>query len=1367
MMISLDWNRFQNLPGDESKNFEKICKGILLRHFGAFGSFYSLKNQPGVELYLSLNKDHPSLGKKDDVIGWQNKWFVYKDNGELTNNAKKQILHSLDKSKEHVSQITHWNLWTHQTLAKCDQEWYYALQHKYNFTLNLWNQDNLDGLLSGPALDLRNTYFGELALTHKMLQEQHEKSIAPIKKRWLHEVHQRTDAELKIRQVLGEKNAWVSFTNISDNFKSVIESIDSNISKPEYSIWKSELELYQTQCKTLLNYCELFDEDICGEDIEEINKTLEYINVISNLRIQKTLAQIRSRNLPLSLTLTNATAYIKDAKILFYSAVELLSQQFIAVLADAGGGKTQLAAELTAQSENRSAGLFLLGSSLKNGMNLNDLAKNIIFYQTQVNNFEALISAINSVGERSNRRLPIIIDGLNEAQDPREWKPLFESILPLLKKYPNVVIICTLRTTEKRNEDRYRFGITPRQSGRELSAQNSLPESAYEIFSEGYHEELTIKAIKEYCAHYKIKADPISAPLHFFSHPLNLKIFCEVTSRKFENQIQSSYFPSSIYSLFGELLDYSANSIEKMTNFTLRNKPEDIKKAIYFLGESLWVENARSIQETLYRERLELPSRDWNSDIVNLLVQEGIIFRDESDERYRYILTPVYDRLGGYLVAEYLLRKNSNKPLNEWIAENEFIKKIFGEISEQHPLSQDILSALVVMTPKTLGKQQIWKSLPKEFQSHALELSYLIDKDNFSQETFDNYKSLILQEGISKRRIDHLLSMKYVSGHPLNAEFLNMILLNMTVSERDLSWTEYLRNQNTEKIERLRSYIANLKSGQDENQEIIRLKLIFYSWYLTSTVIDLRDSATELLFHLGKKNPEAMFQLTLELLAVNDPYVSERLLASSYSLVTFLIQSQKHKTSIINFGRSLYRKIFEKGAQYATTHILSREYASCILKTIAFYQPDSVSDLNQNAYSHPFPFIPRKEWKFTIQDEESFSRFNSPFRMDFENYTIGRLIKGRRHYDFSHEGYKIARGNILLRVNELGWSYDKFEKVENFIDSERHHLYGLNRAKTERYGKKYSWIAYYELAGQLNDEGKLNSWDSERFATDIDPFFPKNLEYSEYRNHDFLLDANTRTKDWILDTELPNLSKIIEVNQDGIDWVLLDGFISEESKKLDRNFFCIIETAFIFHQDMNLLENYLEDRESIDWPEKYGTNSIYSGELYFEGLKKDFNETAIAVTLEYENNIYDQPELTIENYHDDKLVTREVPIIGELNMLSTVINFHWENSQNNQNESINRLAIAPWIIKKLELSFNPSNFEYFDQSGKKAVLDIHTKGDTFENYRNLLYIRKDLFEQLSNQSDLKFIKRLACEKKHAKFDNLTGKDSYRRFETII
>ncbi len=56
-----------------------------------------------------------------------------------------------------------------------------------------------------------------------------------------------------------------------------------------------------------------------------------------------------------------------------------------------------------------------------------------------------MIYALNAAGERAKIRLPIIIDGLNEAEDPRDWKRELASLNTKLAKTPYVLIICTLR----------------------------------------------------------------------------------------------------------------------------------------------------------------------------------------------------------------------------------------------------------------------------------------------------------------------------------------------------------------------------------------------------------------------------------------------------------------------------------------------------------------------------------------------------------------------------------------------------------------------------------------------------------------------------------------------------------------------------------------------------------------------------------------------------------------------------------------------------------------------------------------------------------------------------------------------------------
>ena len=66
--------------------------------------------------------------------------------------------------------------------------------------------------------------------------------------------------------------------------------------------------------------------------------------------------------------------------------------------------------------------MLLRGKDLHAGQSLDDLAKRVVIQGVPAASFESLMAAIDAAGQRSRKRLPIVIDGLNEAEDPRDWK---------------------------------------------------------------------------------------------------------------------------------------------------------------------------------------------------------------------------------------------------------------------------------------------------------------------------------------------------------------------------------------------------------------------------------------------------------------------------------------------------------------------------------------------------------------------------------------------------------------------------------------------------------------------------------------------------------------------------------------------------------------------------------------------------------------------------------------------------------------------------------------------------------------------------------------------------------------------------------
>ena len=169
-MPSLDWTVFNSLSGSNSQNFENLCRGLMRLHYGRYGYFKALSNQPGVEFHIDLT-ENCSLGSPPRWFGWQCKLHTKTQSGDLRASSKRDIEKSLRITEKVLPGITDWILWTPYTLSADDQKWFYSLSS--SMTLHLWSEEELDTYLSGNGLILRSTYFGELILTPEELQRRH------------------------------------------------------------------------------------------------------------------------------------------------------------------------------------------------------------------------------------------------------------------------------------------------------------------------------------------------------------------------------------------------------------------------------------------------------------------------------------------------------------------------------------------------------------------------------------------------------------------------------------------------------------------------------------------------------------------------------------------------------------------------------------------------------------------------------------------------------------------------------------------------------------------------------------------------------------------------------------------------------------------------------------------------------------------------------------------------------------------------------------------------------------------------------------------------------------------------------------------
>ena len=163
----------------------------------------------------------------------------------------------------------------------------------------------------------------------------------------------------------------------------------------------------------------------------------------------------------------------------------------------------------------------------------------------------------------------------------------------------------------------------------------------------------------------------------------------------------------------------------------------------------------------------------------------------------------------------------------------------------------------------------------------------------------------------------------------------------MSLPARDFSWSEWLR-RNSSRI------VADCKRAQErwrgslsprnaEDYLIAR----WLSWCLTSTCYEIRDSATRALYWFGWGSPSLLFHMTVNCLHINDPYVSERMLAACYGVCMALHarpQRELFRSNILpQFGRDVCLAFFALDAQFKTTHVITRDYARRIVDLASHY----------------------------------------------------------------------------------------------------------------------------------------------------------------------------------------------------------------------------------------------------------------------------------------------------------------------------------------------------------------------------------------------------------------------------------------------
>ncbi|MFD1357665.1 NACHT domain-containing protein [Fictibacillus halophilus] len=1417
----IDWSKLKPYDTDQKRSFEELCYQIARVQFDDIGIFTSVDDSgggDGVEFFLTL--------ANGEEWGWQAKFYL---EGRLVQGRKSSIIGSLKKSLEVHPNLKKWYLCIPMDLTVGEKEWFNTtlkgIVGEKDVELYFWGESEFNYYLGSPEYAGRKNYFfGDLELTFDWFNTQVANQLSSIKGKYNPAVHTQTEVDLEIDSILlnegyrqylmGQRKSLLELIKNIEPVLSKIQNIKTSLLplriKKEYLLY---IQKAIDKCEVLLS---LFKEEISlhelgyypNQNAIPFNEVLDdLLSCITNLREKDTSIDETFLIVTKDMDQENKNQ-ITDTRSTLWKPIEIFEEIYyvlkltvtkvnrsrssnLNIFGNAGYGKTHVTAHIAKETIDK--GLPAIFISGKNIADTRILTEQLLSNLDIPRNYSwtEFLKALDVAGKAFRTKIPIFIDGLNEIRDISVIKNGLHGIIKEITSFNNICLITTCRITYIKEI----FEEKPCDS----------------VFLKGFSEENLVEAIKSYFNYYKIKSDISAVSLEAFEHPLYLQIFCETKNPERVDEQKVYINEHSIFDIFETYLHNCNQKLSEKLNLNPRRKI--IINKLLELGKSLWERSSRFISITHAGDILEYnPATNWNDSVEKNLTDENLlIYRDWYQEEEDEVITFTYDLLGGFIIAKYLLEEHKLN-LHEFLNNTYTVQKLFGEEYQlRHPLHEDISRCIAAMLPLYEGNYLIDYIENKTTLNLTVNSFFEMSPEYVSENAKDLIKSLFSKPG-NRNPFFHITEKTFRQvGHPLNIHFWSELISSLSMAERDVSWSEHIRGNVegiNESIEALEKLTQNRQIEIDSyTNDYLQLLAEYVMWTLTSTIRTLRDRATRALYYFGRLFPEEFFDLLKYSFNINDPYVSERMLAALYGIgmaKQFDFNDDNFRKYILpEKARELYSMMFAEGAENFTTHILSRDYARKFIEMTLIHHPNFLKeDEKENLYP---PYNEDKVLKWGTLDEEDISKLKyQPIKMDFENYTIGRLVENRSNYDYEHEDYKKVRSQIYWRIYNLGFSSELFSDIDNELERRnfRHDRSGDGR-KTDRYGKKYSWIAYFELAGYRDDQGLLvDDWylEEQRISeTDIDPSFPIEIPNTQIVTKDYFAEY-LPIDEWLFGDCVPDFDEYLqmeEINGEKGPWVLLDGYFSDENQRQTRSCFFFPRGLLVKNVDFEKV-TFLLRRQTLGgrWiPDASTDYYVFAGEIPWSNMFKTNNKTELKfitqkekelVPVEHRVLVKDGERLTHTQVSELKqmlledgkidvfssLITlnhsdwfdetsleefgiriekeiieeeQEKKVIDIFHVLLPVRDNSWEENKSSVIPSRNVTTPCREITTTLDLIGQPQTFDLYEKNGQKASI-ICEYGVSYRNRQNFTYLRKDLLDKFLEQEGYRLIWGLWGEK---------------------
>jgi hypothetical protein len=967
----------------------------------------------------------------------------------------------------------------------------------------------------------------------------------------------------------------------------------------------------------------------------------------------------------------------------------------------------------------------------------------------------ALLACLGAEAKRVGRRAMIMIDALNES-DRGAWRRNLPGLLRTIDTTDNVGLIVTCRTP-------FDSSVVPA-----LAHKRTV-----QLYHPGF-EEQEFDAQLEFFRYYRLPALHVPLLTTEFSRPLFLRLVCEgikdLSERSQKSRLRDlasgqksmTYVLERFVKEVGSEVENAHNLPKLFCWKVMKGDPRAARAGfagILAARRREWLTRGEVVDEVvkLADIHLEKAARVVESMKASGLLVEHAVYEDGN---YIDVFLLPYQRFSDHLVARHLLDAHLDSSTVSRVRRSFFKNRRLGAVFTVdrwgHQFAEPgIASALMIEFPERVRRLAEREGVPTELFAYLprerrllrpvvdvfLEGLYWRPSTSFGPATVAMIEILLRRPEVEirSRTYEVIVGLAMRPAHPLGSGWLYRRLAALSMAERDLEWSEYIRTADSD----ANPYRLLAWAEREEHSKVERAVAVqavrVTALLLTTTDRLLRDRATRALVLIGEAHPRWFFEEVSALLAFGDPYVSERVVAACYGVCMRVWGRESGRSAfaeaLAQLAGVLLERILRPDASNATWHALTRGYGIGVLQLLRKLRPRALSRADQRLLvlapgQAPSPFRPvSRIRKRDVEDPEH------AIHVDFGNYTIGRVVDDRGNYDFGHKEYAGVRKQIADRMRRLGYSTERFGDIDGNIA--RYLEYRRDGYQVDRYGKKYSWIAYFEMYGLRRAEQRFkNAYHEEPRPSDsdLDPSFPSAIPQWRPPPTGAFRSSSADLRTWIAeggDSGYIDLLRLREVDGVEGDWLLLDASMHEgpgDGRELRGWVTSIFAPARSVEQ---MREEVASGRDLAEraLPEPGGDYYTYHGEVPWSANYGSDVRTLRGLPRLLNDRAFD--------YFDGRW-RRGIPVEAACRRWS------WESYHSQLNQVGGLVFPAPPIAHALRLRVTLGASDMVDEAGRLATLFRRADGPGYGSY--FLYMRRDLVERYMQARGLRLVQVVFSER---------------------